>query len=349
MALGMVVASDLADALLKHYIRGDALAQTITDKPLLAALGGKKKAFPGGKTNIVQNVQGTFMSDTAGFLQGYSEDDQLNFAQAQNILPTTYNWYEVHAGLIISFTELKKDGLSISEDMKSTEHTGREIDIITDTFENRLADYGESWARMMNSMFWRDGSQDSKQVPGIQSILSETPTVGTTGGLNRATYYWWQNRALVAGDAIAASAANQTLSKTLRNELRQLKIFGGKPTKALCGSKFLEALDLEVAEKGYYTQVGFAKGKNDIGVDVITMRGLGDFEFDPTLDQMGMAQRCYLLDLNHIIQRPMIGEENKVISPARPYQYMVFLRSMVWTGGLTCNQLNSSGIYDVVV
>ena len=348
MALGLVVANDLANALLIHYTRGPALTQTTTDKPLLRTLEEKKKTFPAGKKKLSDPVQGTYMSDTAGFLQGYSEDDALNFAQAQNILRTEFNWYEVHSGLIISFTELKQDGLSISEEMNSTEHSGREVDILTDLLENRLADFGESWSRTKNLMEWQDGTQDAKQVPGIFSILTDIPVVGTTGGLNRATYPWWQHRALIGANAIQASGANQTLSKTLRSELRQLKVFGGKPDIALCGSGFMDALELEIQEKGQYTVEGFAKGKNDLGMNTIMMKGLGSFEFDPALDQLGFSKRCYVIDSRRITLRPMAGEENKVISPSRPYNYMVFLRSMVWTGGLVATQLNCHGIYEVV-
>lgn len=344
MALGLVVASDLANALLVHYTRGSALAQTTADKPLMKFLSEKKKTFPAGKKQLSDPVQGTYMSDTAGFLQGYSEDDQLNFAQAQNILRTTSNWYEVHAGLIISFTELKQDGLSIDEDMKSTAHSGREVDILTDVLENRLEDFGESWSRMINNMEWADGSQDAKQVPGLRSIFTDNPAVGTTMGLNRATYYWWQHRQILG---IQPSAPNQTLSKTLRSELRQLRVFGGKPDTALCGSAFMDALELEIQEKGQYTVEGFAKGKNDMGMNTIMMKGLGSFEFDPTLDQRGESKRCYVIDSRRITLRPMQGEENKIISPSRPYQYMVFLRSMTWTGGLVATQLNCHGVYSV--
>ena len=31
-------------------------------------------------------------------------------------------------------------------------------------------------------------------ITGLQNLVSATPTTGTTGGLNRATYTWWQNQ-----------------------------------------------------------------------------------------------------------------------------------------------------------
>lgn len=347
MALGLSVASDIANAILDHYVRGKAFAQTIQKRPLLEALGSAKKTFPAGKQYISEPVQGVYMSDTNGFFAGYSEDDQLTFTQAQNILRAQYPWKEVHAGLIISWTELKKDGITISDNQKTSEHTDREIDILTDLLENRMDDFGESWARSCNTMFWSDGTQDAKQVPGVLSILTDNPAAGTTGGLSRATYAWWRHRAKVGANKITPSAEDQTLSKTLQSEVRLLTRFGGAPDTQLCGSDFLNALELEYRAKGIYTQQGFTSKPNDIGMREITLTGLGKFTYDPTLDDLGLSKRCYIFDSKRLRQRPMDGEDNKTLTPERPYNYMVFLKSMTWTGGLECYQLNANGVYEV--
>jgi len=347
MALGLVVATDLANALLPHHTRGKVLKQTEYDKPLLQKLKETQKTFPAGNRTLTDPVQGAFISDTQGALQGYSEDDALTFNQAQNILRTSANWYEVHMGLWISWTEMKKDGITFSDNNKSTEHSDREVDILTDLLENRMDDFAESWSRMMNYMFWWTGAQDAKQVPGLTSILTDTPAQGTTMGLNRATYPWWQHRAMIGATKITPSATDQTLSRTLRSELRQLRVYGGKPNLALCGSAFIDALELEIQEKGDYTTEGFAKGKNDLGMNTVVMKGLGEFTFDPSMDQHGFSKRCYIIDSRRITLRPMEGEENKITTPERPYNYMVFFRSMTWTGGLVATQLNCHGIYEV--
>lgn len=346
MALGLSIANDIANAVLTFYTRGDALAQTTQDKPLLRLLREKQKTFPGGKDNISDPIQGTYMSDTAGFFAGYSEDDQLAFAQAGSLLRTAFPWKEVHAGLIISFTELKKDGISITDGQKESEHSKVELTRLTGLLKNRIADFMESWSRQMNSMLWQDGSQDAKQTPGVLSILTDTPAVGTTGGLDRATYSFWRHRALIGASKILPSAANQTLTKTLRAELIQLRRFGGKPDVALCGSGFLDALRLEVQEKGYYTQTGWSDKKTDVGMPGLKLDNL-NFEYDPTLDSLNLSKRCYVYDSRRLVLRPMEGEEQKVSIPERPYQYMVFLKSVTWTGALTCAQLNANAVYEV--
>jgi hypothetical protein len=345
MALGLSVATDIASAALSFYVRGKAFKQTIQDKPLLKVLDGAKKTFPGGKDNVSYPVQGVFMNAQAGFFAGYSEDDALAFKQASNLLRAEFPWKEAHAGLMITWTELKKDGITVTDSQKTSDHSQVELTRLTGILENRLDDYGESWSRSMNDMLWRDGTQDTKVTPGVKALLTEDPTTGTTGGLDRATYTWWRHRFL---SNIPASEENQTLSKTLRREVRQLRRFGGRPSVLLCGSLFLEALEIEVQAKGQYTVEGFLNaGKNDVGMADISMRGVGTFQYDPTLDDLGEARRCYVIDTKHLTLHPMEGEENKMLNPERPYNYLVFIRSMTWTGALGANQLNCHGIYDV--
>lgn len=342
----MVVAADLANQLLKFYVRTGALSQTTEDKPLLRILTEKSKTFPGGNQQVSLPVQGVFMSDVQGFFAGYSEDDALVYTQGQNVLRAEYTWYEHHAGLEISLTELKKDGITIIDSMEEREHSdAASVRITSGVLKNRIEDFGESWARAKNLTLWGDGSQDPKAVPGIRAILTDNPAAGITGGLNRATYPWWRHRVDLTRQADASS---QTLTKFLRSELRQLRRFGGKPDVVLCGSSFIDALEIEVAEKGFYTMEGFTnEGKTDIGMAKIKMRGLGTFEYDPTLDDIGLAKRCYIFDSRRLKMWPMQYEENKILHPERPYNVAVYLQSMTTTLAVACNQLNANGVYAI--
>lgn len=346
MALGLSVASDLASALLTLYIRGGVVSQTMQERPLLRFLNEGKKTFPGGKDYISGPVQGAYMSDTAGFIQGYAEDEQLTFRQAANIQRWQYAWKEMAAGLIITWTELKKDGITINDDAKVSEHSQRELFVLSDVLKNRIDDFAESWARTFNSILWNDGTQDSEHVPGVRAIITDVNDSGSVGGIDRAVYTWWRHRTL---PAITPSATDQTLTKKLRSEKRMLRRYGGRPNKILAGSAFIEALELEVTEKGTYTDSGFANaGKNDIDMADISMRGIGRFEYDPTLDDIGRSKEAFFFDSRHITLRPMEGEDNKVGHPTRPYDYAVFLQQMFWTGALQADMLNCHGHYYVV-
>lgn len=344
MGLGYVTATDTAALLLQLYTRGDTLSQTTEDKPMLAWWESNKMTFPGGKDFISDPVQGAYMSDTTT-LQGYSQDDQLQFGQAMNAQRTSFPWKEHNYGLIISWTELKQDGITISDHQKITQHSEKELFVLTDVLKNRMADFMESYTRGKSRLFFLDGSQDPKAMPGLKSILTDTPAVGTTGGLNRATYPWWQHRVNLN---LVASAANQSLCRFFQTELRQLKKYGGKPSVAFCGSDFLNALELEVYAKGILTQQGFTnKGQTKFGMSDISLLGLGTFTWEPMLDDLGEGKRCYIMDDRRIKVRPMEDEDDKTLTPERPYNYAVFLHNMTWTGAMTATQLNANGVYAI--
>lgn len=344
-ALGTAVANDLANNLIANFIRGQALAQTTANKPLLKYLTASKKTFGGGLNVVSIPVKGVFMSDTAGFFQGYANDDSLNFTQSQNVLRVSYPWKELHAGLIITMTELKNAGVHIADHQSETKSSDTALYALTDLLMERLDDYKESWARAMESMLWSDGSQDAKAVPGVTNLLIDNPAVGITGGLDRATYDWWRNRALLN---IQASEENQTLSKALRSEQRIIRKFGGMPNRWVGGSDFISALELEVQAKGNYTLEGFTKeGATDLGMAQIRMMGVGICEYEPELDRRGQSKYSYMYDDRRVQLYPMMEEENKLLTPERPYQYMIFLKSMTWTGAFCTNQLNANEVFSV--
>ena len=79
----------------------------------------------------------------------------------------------------------------------------------------------------------------------------------------------------------------------------------------------------------------------------ISLIGVGTFEYDPTLDDLGKGHYCYLFDSRRFKLRPMEGEDKKVLTPEKPYNALVFLNMMTWTGGVQCTQLNGMGVYAI--
>lgn len=344
-----MTAGNIANYALKFYLKGKAMAQTIQEKPLLAWLKSNQKSFSGGASEISIPIVGSYMDDTAGFLQGYTgTETALSFATGAEIDRIEFSWYEVFAGWWINWTDLKIDGITVTDEAKTSDHGRDTIHRLTSILQTRLDDFTESYARSMNKMCWKDGSQDSLQVPGLTALITKGVTgSGTIGGTSRATYSWWNHR---AATDIAASPTSQTLSKKLRSEVRQLRRYGGRPNKVFAGSKFIEEVESEITEKGQYTVEGFTSGgKTDLGVAQVRMMGVGTFDYDPTMDDEGMSNAAVFLDSRHINLYVMDGEDNKVLKPARPYNYLVFLQGMTWTGAMCVDQLNCHGYYTVAM
>jgi hypothetical protein len=333
-----------------HMARGQVFAQSIQDKPLLKRLMAKKKTFPGGKESITVRVKGEYTTT----IQGYAHDDQVGYANPAHIKQAAYPWREIHAGIKVTMTELKKDGITVLDSATgaSTRGTsGREMTALANLLVDKLEDMSEGTARGLNLMFWQDGTQDAKQVPGIKSFVVDDPAAAlVVAGIDQGANPWWRNRSLVGANAIAATSANageQVLVRRLSTEIRQLRRFGGKPDTALCGADFLDQLEAELRAKGQYTQTGWAgTGTIDVGVADAELKGVR-FEYDPTLDDFGEGRRAYLLDARVIFPMIMDGEDMKQHAPSRPEDRYVIYRAVTWTGGLVCRQRNANGVYEI--
>jgi hypothetical protein len=224
--------------------------------------------------------------------------------------------------------------------------------VLTNILKAKLDDMTEGWSIGMNSMLWKDGTQDAKQVAGLMSLIkpASSTALGTTGGISRVTNALWRNRA----DSFTYASGSTVIIDGLRKEVRQLKRYGGKPNVIVCGSGFLEKLEKEIHSKGLYTQSGFT-GTNNIGMGAASLLGIGEFVYDPTLD--GLAKHdgtgnqsnfAYILDTDAIQLMVMEGEDKKLHNPARPENKYAIYKAMTWTGGLVAKKLNSSGLYEAV-
>lgn len=337
---------NIANATLDYYLKKQPFLQTIQDKPLLDKMVAGKKTFPGGKGLIDLPVKGDYTTQ----MVGYSHDDTVSYANPANIKRVYYPWKEEHAGIQVTGTELKNDGLSVTNSEtgeNTTQHSDREMTALVNLLQDKLEDMGEGTARSLNTQFWGDGTADPKSIAGIKSFIFDDPTNGITGGIDRSTVTWWRNRAMIS-TPIVADVAKSTLCKTLRAEVRQLHRFGGNPTLALAGSSALASLEAEVFEKGLLTMDGFQNnGKNDIGMADISMRGVGTFQYDPTLDDLGESDRIYFIDPKHIYLYAMDGEWMKQHAPARPETKYVYYRAVTVTGAMVCDQLNCHGVYKI--
>lgn len=347
MAFSQAELDNIANAALDYYIdKGNVYAQSLQDKPLLKAMDSSAKTFPGGKGELSVAVKGTYTTSVSG----YTHNDTVTYANPANIKRANYAWKEHHAGISLTLTELKKDGISVSDSTTSagtSNHSGRDQTVLANLFQDKLDDMMEGYSRGMNDFLFGDGTADANAIAGIQTLIKDVPGTGTTGGLSNATNTWWRNRANVA---IATTTTGQELIETIHSEMRQLKRFGGKPTVAVCGSAFLDRLADELRRNGNYSQTGFARGQN-IAMGEISYNGL-TFQYDPTLDDLTIAtkdpsKRCYIIDPSKLCMYYMDGEKMKRHSPARPADQYVMYRAVTTTAALSATQLNCHGVYEI--
>ncbi len=338
---------NVANAVLDYHMDvGTIHKQSIQDKPLLKQMRSKQKTFPGGKEYLTGRAKGDYTTT----INGFEHDDQVSYQNPANIKEFKYPWKLIHSGIQFTMHELLKAGISIVDTANGkgeTRHSENEKMVLADLLEDKLEDMVEGTDRGFNDMYWRDGTQDSKVIPGIPSFILNDPTSATVvGGIDQQANTWWRNRANV-GFSQGSTPSDLTVVNLLQKALRQLRRYGGRPDKAYCGSDWLEWLEKEVRSKGNFTDQGWAKsGKIDMSTADLEFKGIS-FEYDPTLDDLGKAKYCYILDSKSIHPMVVQGEDMKKHNPARPENKYVFYRAMTYVGGLVCKRRNSSGGYSI--
>ncbi len=350
-ALTSAELANVANAALDFYIdKGTVYANSLQDKPLLAQMEKSSKTFPGGKGDVSLAVKGAYTTTVAG----YTGTDAVTYANPANIERVNYTWAEHHAGISVTFTELKHDGIVVNDSTTgeaTSSNSGREATMLANLLEDKLDDMMEGYSRGMNTLLYGDGST-AHSLKGIRSMIYDVPgAIGVTvGGLNTNTNTWWQNRANVA---IANTAGGSELTDLLHTEIRQLRRYGGKPSIAVCGSDFLDRLGDELRSKGNYTQTGWSGGgkSTDISMGEIHYGGI-KFQYDPSLDDLVVAgknpdKRCYIIDPSKLYIHYMAGEKMKRHSPARPATSYVLYRAITTTAVLCASQLNCHGVYEI--
>jgi len=354
MAFTATEITNINNSALEHYIdKGKVFKQNVANKPMLEAFNAAAGGFPGGNLFVSVGVKGV---GHAGTLAGYTHDDQVAYYNPTNSNRAKYPWKEHHIGIVVTHTELKIDGINVVEDgadQDTREMSGREEHVLAGLLENKLDDLAEDYAYSLDLLIHGDGTADAKALAGIASLILPNPTVGTTGGINRATFPYWRNRAATAANAaaggqgpITSSASNggaliEFLSKEerFRNQFKS----GSTNPKWFCGSDFLEAYKREYRANGSYFNNGPAERPNASMGDPLGM------VWDPTLDALGLQKRAYCIDMgrNGLRLLYMDGNRMKKHNPARPYDRYVMYNGMTMTGVLTAKQLNTSGVYDI--
>lgn len=357
----------IANAALDFYLnKGEAFQQTLQSRPLVAIMERNAKNFPGGKGEISVAVQGKYGANGVNdSLKGYEYDDTVDFFNPTNLDRLAFRWREMHIGIEVTHTELKHDGISVTNENGGTrEISGRERTMLVNMWENKLFDFGERYARSLNGLLWGDGSADPKAIHGIQLFLADDPSQGIIGGKDRAQAEnaYLRNRARTAafdtavtanpslsahgGGAVVSSPDNGgALWQTLQVERRQLTRYGGNPNTFLAGSDFIGGLELEMRANGYYSQNGFRKSQ-DGAMGPVLFDGT-TIQYDPTLDDMGFAKRGYWFDNRHVYLMKMTGEWRRTHNPARPVDKFVLYRSITSTGQMVAQQLNSGLVIEI--
>jgi hypothetical protein len=350
--------ANITNSVLDHYMgKGEVYAQAIQNKPMMKAFDAAAGTFPGGKGQVslaVKTGQGGLS------LAGYTHDDQVSYGNPTPTRRINYTWREHFIGMGLTHTELKHDGITVTEsgaDQSMSNKDGREEFALANILEEKVSAMNEDYAVSWDSLIHGDGSSDAKALAGIRAFILDNPALGSTGGLNRTTNTWWRNRAATAAansagtgfNVITSSAAGGgALIQFLQREELQIQRFSaaGRRSKKFAGSDFINALQTELRGNGQYTQNGWNGTSTDAYMGAVKWNGI-EIVYDPTLDTLGLAKRMYDIDMSRIKLLYMSGEKMKKSNPARPHDRFVMYQGLTTTALMVAKQLNTSAVYDI--
>jgi len=133
--------------------------------------------------------------------KSYSELETLDSTRVTVFDAARYEW-KINAGTVV-YSELER--------LRAQANSGK-FDLIAEKLENGR----DSHIDAMNNQLWSDGTgNDSKDIGGMQLLVSTTPTTGTAGQINRATFSFWRNQQ-------TSGAKTSTAFDNLRASMRSI-------------------------------------------------------------------------------------------------------------------------------
>lgn len=159
---------------------------------------GNVKPVDGGRT-IVQELE---YAENATFRR-YSGYETLNISPSDVFTAAEFNYAQAAVAVSISGLEM-------------LQNSGKNA--IIDLLESRIKNAERTLANNIATDVYSDGTADSgKQIGGLQLLVADSPSSGTVGGIDRATYSFWRSIAFDATtDGGAAASATNIISYMTR-------------------------------------------------------------------------------------------------------------------------------------
>lgn len=318
----------LADAVTKN----NALLRRLSQK-------GKRKYVDGGQA-IVQEIE----YSENGTYKRYSGYDILNISPSDVFTAAQYPFAQAAVAVSISGLEM-------------LQNSGREKQL--DLLDSRIGNAERTFMNNLSNDCYSTGTADGgKQIGGLQLLVSTTPTSGTVGGIDRATWAFWRNnyQSFATAGLIPGAATMQTMMN--RTWLPQVRA-SDRPDLIVCDNTYfryywesLQAIQrIQSTDEG---MAGFAALKF-MDADVVFDGGFqGNTAGNVSVLGSGGSwlsgsgaptSSMYFLNTDYIFLRP---HRDRDMTPLDPDRFSVNQDAMVklvaWAGNMTMSNAWAQGI-----
>lgn len=303
---------------------------------------GNMKTFSGGRT-IVQELN---YANNQTF-QWYSGYQTLNIAPSQVFSAAEYPIRQAAVAVSISGLE-------------ELQNSGEEA--IIDLLESRISNAEDTFMNGLSQGVYGDGTV-TNSVGGLQLLVASSPTTGTVGGIDRATWSFWQNQkwsAATDGSTVISSASILSQMDALwtllvrGRDYPDLIIMDNVMYRAYLAS--LQAIQRIGVEGGSNTDMaesGFMSLKY-LQSDVVLDGGFQGVSTDPLPGQTSSSttavggapsSTAYFLNTKYIFWRP---HSRRNMVPLDPDRFSVNQDAMIrltgWAGNMTLSNAFLQGV-----
>ncbi|MBA4279304.1 phage major capsid protein [Ralstonia sp.] len=336
-----------ANTAIEYFLKNEPIDQVNFERPWLKTLMDGKQNAPGANLYVEQ----IYISNDSNY-QNYFGAQQVTYNERDGIRQARYNYYNFHDGFGIDEDRLAANGITIT-DAGDSVVTQAETFQLTNLLKTGFHQLREGVHDGLHEELLRDGLYDANACPGLDALVSTTPTVGIVGGLNAATQTYWRNNA-----SLNIAATPGTLTEQMEIQWRACTRFGGSaPTHIMASGAFIDAYRRDAkSEVDRRIQVSGRGGTNlDASVSGVFFKGI-PIVWNPTLDILDAKfgappvrwdRRCYFLNMKHLKLRPVTGQWMINRAPQRVHDRYVHYRALTAKYRLTMNKRNCHAVLSV--
>lgn len=263
--------------------------------------------------------------------KSYGEYDALDTTRVNVFDAARYDW-KINAGTV-AYSELER--------LRAQASSGK-VDLIAEKLEVGK----DSHIATMNRQLFSDGTgNNTLDIAGLQSIIATSPTSGTVGGINRATFSFWRNKQT---SGAKTTNAFDNLRATMRSIYNQCSRGGvdDTPTAFITDRTTFEGYEgLLTPNERYMPADKFTKKHADAGFknDVITFKGIPG-----SYDEDAVSGNLYLLNSKYLKFCYLAGGWMKMYPKVDPANQLANVHKVATFGNLATNNSRRLGVVTAI-
>jgi hypothetical protein len=325
-AISDIIATNIAS-------RTGALADNVTNNNALLRrlkMRGNVRTFSGG-SSIYQEIM--YNDPTTNNTNSYSGYEVVDISQNSPISAANFSITQYASAVSISGLEM-------------IQNSGKEA--IIDLLDGRMEVAEAQLANRIGGDIYLDGTGNAgKNLTGLAAAVPDAPTSGTYGGINRATFTFWQSKKF-GGVADGSAAVSATNIQGYMDRLAVQMIRGTDKPDLIVTDNTYYALYLQSLQAIQRVQDSNGSGSAGAGFASLKYFGAGmssDVVLDGGIGSAATAAHMWFLNTKYIFLRPHadrnfvpIGGERQAVNQD------AVVRLIGWAGNLTSSGPQFSGV-----